>query len=180
MTATLKCPHCGSQTFTDYGDGLVACQRCYAQFDLNQQQCPNCGSLLAEGNLICLQCGADLRGDLAEKIIRERLMTPEDRRRARLSTVQQTRVVEEEASRQRLDAWWEEDRKRRETELQEQMARQRHERRFLILAAVVILAVALLVTLVSLVILSTTEPDPTPVGLLLLRGAVAIGPRLTL
>ena len=46
VMADLKCPNCGSQAFIDYGDGLVACQRCNAQFDLNEQQCPYCGALL--------------------------------------------------------------------------------------------------------------------------------------
>lgn len=162
MTADLKCPHCGGQAFTDYGDGLVACQRCYTQFDLNRQQCPHCGALMAEGTVVCLQCGADSRGDLARRIIRERLMTPDDRRRARLPQVQRVRTDEEEASHQRLEAWWEDDQRQREAARQERLARQRRERHFLVIALIVILAVALFVALISLILVSSTEPTSTP------------------
>lgn len=167
MTVAFKCPHCGSQAFTDYGDGLIACQRCYTQFDLNRQQCPYCGSLLAEGVSVCLQCGADLRGGLAERTIKEQLMTPSDRHRERQSVVRQGREADKEASRRRLDAWWEEERARQEAELQKKMARQRRERRFVTLAVIVFLAVALFVALVSVIMLSSAEPTPTPATLLL-------------
>lgn len=162
MTANLRCPQCNGTTFTDYGDGLVACQRCYTQYDLNQQQCPHCGSLLAQGAAICTQCGADLQGDLAERTIRESLMTRDDRLRMHRTQVQQTRTKEKAASRQRLDAWWEQDRRQREAARQERIARQRRERRFLVLALITILAIALFLALASVVFLSSTEPDPTP------------------
>ncbi len=165
--AALKCPHCGSKAFTDYGDGLVACQRCYVQFDLNQQQCPHCGSLMAEGTFICLQCGTDLRGDLARRIIEDRLMTPEDRRRGRLSTVQQERTDVEEASRQRLEAWWEEERKRREVEHQEQIARQRRERNVLIITVAIIIAIILIITAISLIVFLPSQSDSTPTAWLI-------------
>ena len=166
MTA-ITCPHCGGQAFTDYGDGLVACQRCYTQFDLNQQQCPQCGSLLSEGSAVCLQCGADLRGDLIDRSLKEHLMTPQERRRARLSAVKQARAVGEETSRQRMEAWWEQDRQRKEREQAEQMARQRRERRLIAIAAVVLLLIVLIVTVIGLAILSSPEPEPTPTAWLI-------------
>jgi len=165
--AALKCPHCGNKAFTDYGDGLVACQRCYVQFDLNRQQCPQCGSLLAEGTFICLECGTDLRGDRAKRTIEERLMTTDDWRRVRRSRVQQVRTEAEEGSRQRLEAWWEEDRKRREAERQELIARQRHRRRVLVITTVIIVVVILFIALISLIVYSSIQPDPTPTALLL-------------
>jgi len=165
--AALECPHCSGKAFTDYGDGLVACQRCYVQFDLNQQQCPQCGSLLAESIFICLQCGTDLRGDLAGKIIQGGLMTTRDWRRARLSQVQQVRNKAQEASHQRLEAWWDKDRQRREAELQEEMARQRHRRRVLVITMAIIAIVILLIALIALIVYSSLQPDPTPTALLL-------------
>lgn len=168
MTVDLKCPHCGSKAFTDYGDGLVACQRCYAQFDLNQQQCPNCGSLLPEGAVVCLQCGTDLRGEVVSRIVEEGAMTADDWRRARLSMIQQQRIEAEQASRRRMDAWWEEDRKRRQAEHKEHLARQRRERRMLIIALATIVIV-LLIAAISLIVFLSTQPDPTPVTLLLQR-----------
>jgi len=168
MTVDLKCPHCGSKAFTDYGDGLVACQRCYVQFDLNQQQCPNCGSLLPEGALVCLQCGTDLRGEVVSRIVKEGLMTAGDWRRARLSVIPQQRSEAEEASCRRMDAWWEEDRKRREADDKEHLTRQRRERRMLIIALATIVIV-LLIAAISLIVSLSTQPDPTPVTLLLQR-----------
>ena len=162
MTTDLNCPHCGSQAFTDYGDGLVACQRCYTQFDLNQQQCPYCGTLLAEGVVVCIKCGTDLRGEGAQRIIKERLMTTDDWRRVRLSQVQQVKAKEKEASRQRLDAWWEKDRERREKEHREKMARQRHRRNVLIIWTLVIVAIVLMIALIVLLAFPPTQPDPTP------------------
>jgi len=170
MKAALKCPYCDGKTFTDYGDGLIACQRCYTQFDLNQQQCPHCGSLLAKDNFICLQCGTDLRGDLAQRIIKERLMTPNDRRRVRLSMAQQARAQEKKASSQRLEAWWETEREWQKAEYQQQAARQRHERNVLIVAVAVTIVIILLIALVSLLLLSSTQPDPTATTRLLQQG----------
>jgi uncharacterized Zn finger protein (UPF0148 family) len=168
MTVDLKCPHCGSKAFTDYGDGLVACQRCYVQFDLNQQQCPNCGSLLPEGAAVCLQCGTDLRGEAASRIVEERLTTADDWRRARLAMIQQQRTEAEEASRRRMDAWWEKDQKRREAEHLEHLARQRRERKALI-TALVIVVIVLLIAAISLIVYLSTQPDPTPTTLLFQR-----------
>lgn len=161
MTADLTCPHCSGQAFTDYGDGLVACQRCYTQFDLNQQQCPQCGTLLAEGILVCVTCGTNLQGDLARTTIEQGLMTPDDVRRARHPVVQQVRAKEEKASHQRLEAWWDEEQKRREAESQEQLARQSRERRFVIAAFVAMVVVLLIIALISFIVLSA-EPEPTP------------------
>lgn len=161
MTTDLKCPHCGSQAFTDYGDGLVACQRCYTQFDLNQQQCPYCGTLLAEGVVVCIKCGTDLRGEGARRTIRERLMTTNDWRRVRLSQVQKVKAESEEASRQRLKAWWDEDRKRIEAERQEKMARQRRRRNVLIIWAIIVVLVVLLIALVVLLVYFTLPSAPT-------------------
>ena len=158
----LKCPHCGGTTFTDYGDGLIACQRCYTQFDLNQQQCPLCGFLLAEGVVICTRCGTDLRGEGAQRIIRERLMTTADWRRARLSQVQRVKAEAEEASQRRLEAWWEEDRKRREAERQQELARQRHRRNVLAIWGLIVVVIVLLIALIVLLVYSPTQPDPTP------------------
>lgn len=167
MRADLKCPHCDGQAFTDYGDGLIVCQRCRVQFDLNQQQCPYCGSLLAEGTFVCLQCGTDRRGDLAKRIIKDRLMTPEDRRRGRLYMAQQERTVAKEASRRRLEAWWEEERKRREVEHQEQIARQRRERNVLIITVAIIIAIVLIITAISLIVFLSSQPDSTPTAWLI-------------
>lgn len=169
MTADLECPHCGGQDFTDYGDGLVACQRCYVQFDLNEQQCPDCGSLLGKDAAICLKCGADLRGDLARRTIRESLMTRNDRLRQRLSHAQRARVKEEKASRQRLDGWWEEERERQAEEHQKDMARQHRGRNLLLISAAIIVALVLLIILINRLLNSSTPPDPTPTTLLLLH-----------
>ena len=147
MMADLTCPDCGSQTFTDYGDGLVACQRCYTQFDLNQQQCPYCGSLLAEGVVVCIKCGTDLRGEGAQRTIRERLMTTADWRRIRLSQVQKVKAEEQDASHRRLDAWWEEDREQREAARQESLARQRHRRNVTLIWATIVAVVFLIIVL---------------------------------
>jgi RNA polymerase subunit RPABC4/transcription elongation factor Spt4 len=166
---TLKCPHCGGSAFTDYGDGLVACQRCYTQFDLNQQQCPYCGTLLAEDTFICLQCGTDLRGDQAKRFFEERLMTTDDWWRLRRSRVERVRTNAKEASRQRMEAWWEEDRKRREAERQERLARQRRERNVLMIGAVIIVGIILLIVLAGLLAYSSGQLDPTPTVLLLHR-----------
>ncbi len=162
----LKCPHCGSQAFTDYGDGLVACQRCYVQFDLNQQQCPHCGSLLAKDNYICVQCGTDLRGGLARRMIEERLMTTDDWRRARLAVTQQQRTDAEEMSDQRMQAWWKEEQERRQIEYQKQLARQRRERNVLIITGVVILVIVLILATLGVIFLSSGPSDPTPAVLL--------------
>jgi ribosomal protein L37AE/L43A len=161
MTQGLTCPHCGGQAFTDYGDGLVACQRCYTQFDLNQQQCPQCGSLLAEGIFVCEACGHDLRGDVARQTIEQRLMTPDDVRRARHPVVRQVRAKEEEGSRQRLEAWWDEENKRRAAERQAQLARQSRERRFVVTALIITVVILLTIVLIGLLVLSA-EPEPTP------------------
>jgi len=166
MTADVECPHCGNRAFTDYGDGLVACQRCYVQFDLNEQQCPNCGSLLPEGAIACLQCGTTLRGESESQIFEERFKTAEDWRRARLAVVQQQRAETEQASSQRMDAWWEEDRKQRQAEHLARLARQRRERNLLIVTIAVVVIV-LLVAAISLIVFSSGEPDPAPTTLLL-------------
>jgi len=162
MTDALECPHCGGQAFTDYGDGLVACQRCYTQFDLNQQLCPGCGVLLAEGAFVCLQCGADLRGEGARKILEEQPMTATDWHRLRRSQVSGVRTDAEATSRQRLEAWWEADRKRQEAEGQMQLARQRRERRVLIVGTAVVVVLLLLVVLIGILASSTNGLDPTP------------------
>jgi uncharacterized Zn finger protein (UPF0148 family) len=177
-TADFQCPHCQGQAFTDYGDGLVACQRCYVQFDLNQQLCPHCGTLLAEKVLVCVTCGADLRGGSATRTIRERLMTTRDWRRHRSAQFKQVRAGQDESSRQRLDAWWEEEQKRREAEHREQLARQQRERRFLIVAAVVVGLLLILIAVVSLLLLSSSGADPTPATRLhrLIASQVAVPP----
>ncbi|MFZ5916310.1 MAG: zinc-ribbon domain-containing protein [Chloroflexota bacterium] len=173
----LTCPQCGSQTFTDYGDGLVACQRCYTQFDLNAQQCPFCGALLAEGTLVCLSCGADLSGDLARQIIHDRLMSADDRRRLRHAQIRQVRTSQDESSRQRMSAWWQEEQLRRQTELEQQTARQRRERRFITAAMVAIFLIVALVVTLSLIFLPGGEPEPTPATWLPTLSLIAARPR---
>jgi ribosomal protein L37AE/L43A len=167
MTDALRCPHCGGQAFTDYGDGLVACQRCYAQFDLNQQLCPHCGSLLAEGAFVCLQCGADLRGDGVRRTLEERLMTARDWQRLRRAQVSGVRTDAEATSRQRLEAWWEADRKRQADERQMRLARQSRGRRVLIVGTAIVVVLLLLVVLIGLLASSSNGPDPTPTAWLL-------------
>ncbi len=96
-------------------------------------------------------------------------MTTRDWRRDRLSQVQQVRNKAQEASRQRLEAWWDKDRQRREAERQEEMARQRHRRRVLVITTAIIAIVILLIALISLIVYSSIQPDPTPTALLLQR-----------
>lgn len=162
-----KCPHCEGQAFTDYGDGLIACQQCYVQFDLNRQLCPHCDTLLAENVLVCAACGADLRGDSATRTIRERLMTTRDWRRYRSTQFEKVRTGQEEASRQRLDAWWEKEKKRREAEYRAQLVRQQREQRFLVVGVIAISLLIILIAVVSAILLSSSEPDPTPAARLL-------------
>ena len=163
---SLKCPHCGSKSFTDYGDGLIACQQCHAQFDLGKHGCPHCGNLLAQGVFVCQRCGTDLRGTMARRTIQERLMTGNDWRRIRNAQYRQVRAEQEKDSQQRLDAWWQDEYKRREIENQEKAARQRRERRFVIIALIAILLVAIFVAIASIIFLSS-NPEPTPAAWLI-------------
>jgi len=177
----LKCPSCGSASFTVSPDGSLICDYCHAAYSPPERACPVCGAAYDPSARRCPSCGADLvrecpacgapnpllarkclacgqRLEILEALFDRVTGTRADWLRQVHEEAPTIKAREETASQARLAEMWVTEEHRRETLAQAQAERERQER---IIIAVVV-AIVTLVIIAVLVTLAIVTRSPTP------------------
>jgi RNA polymerase subunit RPABC4/transcription elongation factor Spt4 len=137
------CPYCGASSYHLRGKRWLLCRECGHEFDLERELCRHCGHLVQAQDAVCPHCQSPLREDTVDRIITDRGKDRLAWRAEQVAGAIERSKDEEEASRQRMDAYWAEERVRRET-LDRARAEQRAQERKVLIAVVAFAAVIVL------------------------------------
>ncbi len=153
MADAPPCPYCQASSYRLRDERWLVCQECGHEFDVQRDVCLVCGHLNRVEGRRCDRCGASLRRDVVDRVIRERGRDRQAWVEARLSVGASQVERDQQASQQRMEAYWAEERALRAAQA-EARARQRTRERnalivFGVLAALLILALVLLALLTS-------------------------------
>jgi hypothetical protein len=172
MAQAPPCPYCGASSYQLREKRWLLCKACGQEFDLQRDLCPVCKHLNQTGAQACGNCGAALREDKVDRLIAERGKDLLDWREERTKVGVAQKKAEEEASRQRMEAYWADDRARREAAARARAEQREKEKKVLIavgiVAAIIIIALVVVAVLMSL----GGEPDAESATHLLMPQAI--------
>ncbi len=177
----LKCPCCGSVSFTASPDGSLVYDYCHTAYAPPERACPVCGAAYEPGAHRCPSCGAELvrecpacgapnpllarkclacgqRLEILEALFDRVTGTRADWLRQVGEEAPAIKVQEEAASQTRLAEMWSSEARRRETLAQAQVEQKRQER-FIVAVAI---AVAVIIIIAVLVALAIMPRGPAP------------------
>lgn len=178
--ASLRCPGCGSASFTASPDGSPICDYCYAAYVPPGRACPVCGATYEPGARRCPSCGIELvhecpscgapnpllgrkclacgqELEILESLFARVTGASADWLRRVHEEAPAIKAQEEAASRARLAEMWAAEARRREVLAQVQAERERQER---ILATVAVATVVVIIAMLVILAMVTGSPAP--------------------
>lgn len=127
MADAPPCPYCQASSYRLRDERWLVCEECKHEFDVQREVCLACGHLNRAEDRRCASCGAPLRTDVVDRVIRERGRDRGAWVAARLSVDASGVARDQQASQQRMEAYWAEERALRAAQAEAQARQQARE-----------------------------------------------------
>jgi hypothetical protein len=174
MAQAPPCPYCGASSYQLREKRWLLCTACGHEFDVQRDLCLVCKHLNQASAQVCGNCGAALREDKVDRLITDRSKGLLDWRAQRTQVGVAQKKEEEEASRQRMEAYWADDRARREAAAQARAERRARERKVLWAVGIVVALIVIVLVVVVILLSLGGEPEAESATRLLVHRAARL------